>query len=421
MDIDASRCLDALKTLAIACFDGEVRASPYTVAALASGAPIVAECLALDPSRIALPFLAADVDAAMVIAHAPNLEVRAADPPFGLGDVDAMRRVADVFDYLGATVHQDFVIGLALPAYRRLPLEAKGGFMDTVFRHSDEKMWGKFIHSALADTPFWTVFKRIFLDNIRSISPRATRKLVDSLDAVFPPVWVMEAACRRMRESLDVLGVLEVAGAPYADRTHPPELHTIAAAAVGTFDRGRGEGPLPGLVISVLKNASAVTDPGLSSPVHGGDRGVAGNIAVFEDGVSVLVGTRALAPRTRTPRKRTVHKHVSITSSEAGFKVSVDVGALCGARNVGYVACRMAISSGGSCEAEEWFFEDGGPTGAGRYSFESGSGFTPPGSAPIVRAAEFDLACSLRVDLFFNDRSYEYFYNSLAVGDSSRM
>lgn len=415
MDIDASRCLDALKTLAIGCIDGDVRASPYVVAALASGAPIVAECLAIDPSRIALPFLSADVGAAMTIAHAPNLEVRASDPPFSLADVDAIRRVADVFDYLGATVYQDFVIGLALPAFRKLPLEAKGVFMDTVFRHSDEKVWGKFIHSALADTPFWTVFKRKFVDNIRSISPRATRKLVDTLDAVFPPVWVVEAACRRMRESLDVFGVLEVAGAPYADRTHPQELHDIASATVGTFDRARGEGPLPGLVISVLKNAGAVTDPCLSSPVHGGDRGVAGNIAVFEDGVSILVGTRALAPRTRTPKKRTVHKHVSITSSEDGFKVSVDVGALCGARHVGYVACRVAISSEGSCEAEEWFFEDGGPTHGARHVFETGRGFLPPGSAPIARAAEFDLACSLRVDIFFNELSYEYFYNNLAA------
>jgi hypothetical protein len=411
MDIDDSRsCLDALKTLTIECVDGDVQSSPYVLAALAEGAPIVREALSIDPRHVRLPFCAKAVADAMVIAHAPSVEFRSADPPFHLDDIDAMRAVADVFDFLGARAYQDYAIELSLQAFKRLPIDLKGSFMNVVVRHSDDNVWGKFVHAALHDAIFWTDFKRGFIDKIDAFSPRIVNTIVDKLSAVIPPAWIMTAACRRMRGALDANGVLELAGAPYAERSHPAELYDIMRAAAGTIDHRR-DGRASGLVLSVLKNVGEVADPGMSSPLHGGDRGAAGSIIVFEDAISILASMRALAPPA-TPRRRTLHKFVSFTVSSDGFSASIDVGGIDGRGAPRYVACRMSIESEGVCEAEEWFFEDA-PTQGKRFLFETGRGILPRGGVPIARAAEYDLAASLRVDVFYNESSYGHFHKFL--------
>ena len=414
MDVDdSSACLEALKTLSIECFGGDVRASPYVVAALASGAPIVREALALDPHRLRLPFGVGPVAAAMALAHAPNIDLWSADPPFRLDDVDAIRDVADVFDFFGARAQQDHVISLAFRPFERLPLEAKGRFLNVVFRHGDERVWAKFVRATLSKADFWSSYKRDVFDRIDAFTPRVVCALVRELAPLFPPAWTMTAACRRLVGALDAEGALELAAAPYAERSHPLELFDVSSAALTTIGVGRRDGRLGRLVAAALENARDVADPGLSSSLHAGDLGAAGNVFVIESvAVSVLVRMAALEPRA-APRRRTLHKHVSFEVSHDAFSISIDLGSLDNGVDPRFVACRMAVVSDGVPEAEEWFAARDGPTRGRRFVFASGQGSLPPGGASIALAADRDPSCALRVDLFYSDATNAYFLENL--------
>jgi hypothetical protein len=260
--------------------------------------------------------------------------------------------------------------------------------------------------NALADALFWTDLKERFLDKIDHFDVRVIGRLVRDYSYLVPPLWLITAACRRLPRELDAEGLLQLSAIGYALHSHPQELPRIATAMLTTLRSDRD--PLGGLVAATLINVRDASTP--ASPFRATQRGVAGSVVVFDSHkCSMYVVLSTLGTVGPKLRKRALHTHVAIHVSDSSLVVEIDLQRLMDYRPR-RVACRLAVESMGTCDAEEWFVRDHPDDGGRIYRFAAGEGRRPRLTPPLPDAMDGRGGAALRVDCFYGCDAEAYVF-----------
>ena len=218
----------------IVCADsGVVRASSFAIARMSS-AEIVVEALRASPARrLHVPFAEQHVRAAVLASHS-RLGFSAAHLK---RDVEAVARVVDVFDFLGAQEFVDRSLEFVASAFRDAGARAMIEHANAMLKHSDAEFWD-FVFACMAHAmPFWSMLLRA-LDAVK-MDVHIARSIIRTLSSDFSPAWLFRAVCARLGTITAAQAADLLAAEGWGEVAHPAEVADVLDAVL-CASRGAG-------------------------------------------------------------------------------------------------------------------------------------------------------------------------------------